>query len=249
MARQRQVLRRVAQHLGGAQACDTSGAAAPAALTAEEAIPRFVTEAQQLPIASDVRKGLSADEVAQFRRDGYVAPLPLFAEGAVSRLQAKALEMFQALESVAPGSRVDRVNMWQKANLFCYELSRTPAILDYVESLTGPNFFQWGCHMFVKEPHDGSVVPWHQDAQYWPLTPQRTVTVWLAFWDADESNSALRIVRGSHKHGRLRHHSNDAENYVLNQELPASSSARTGPPGGPAGCWFVLLVHSAWEIH
>ena len=54
--------------------------------------------------------------------------------------------------------------------------------------------------------------------QYWPLTPHRTVTVWLAFWDADESNSALRIVRGSHKHGQLRHHSNQAENYVLNQE-------------------------------
>ena len=29
-----------------------------------------------------------------------------------------------------------------------------------------------------------------QDAQYWPLTPARTVSVWLAFWDSDEANGA-----------------------------------------------------------
>ena len=57
-----------------------------------------------------------------------------------------------------------------------------------------------------------------QDAQYWPLTPQRTVSVWLAFWDSDEGNGAMRVVKGSHKLGELRHHANDAENYVLNQE-------------------------------
>ena len=35
-----------------------------------------------------------------------------------------------------------------------YNLCRTPAILDYVEDLLGPNFFQWGGQFFLKEPKD-----------------------------------------------------------------------------------------------
>ena len=101
----------------------------------------FVTEAPSLPLSPNVRS-LTDAEINQFHADGYVLGLPLFAESAVPRLQAKALEMFAQLEDTVPGARVDSVNMWQKANRFCYELSRTPAILDYVQGILGPDFFQ-----------------------------------------------------------------------------------------------------------
>ena len=38
-------------------------------------------------------------------------------------------------------------------------------------------------------PHDGKAVAWHQDASYWPLSPSKTVTVWLAIDDADVDNA------------------------------------------------------------
>jgi ectoine hydroxylase-related dioxygenase (phytanoyl-CoA dioxygenase family) len=112
--------------------------------------------------------------------------------------------------------------MWHKASRRYYDLCRTPAILDYVEDLIGPDFYQWGGQFFAKFPGDGSVVPWHQDAQYWPLTPQKTVTVWLAVFDTDQSNAAMKIVRGSHKRGMLPHHVNDAPPLALEQEVDAS---------------------------
>ena len=34
-------------------------------------------------------------------------------------------------------------------------------------------------------PQDVRQVAWHQDASYWPFTPARTVTAWLAIDDAD----------------------------------------------------------------
>jgi ectoine hydroxylase-related dioxygenase (phytanoyl-CoA dioxygenase family) len=89
--------------------------------------------------------------------------------------------------------------MWHKASIKFNELCRNSTILDYVEDLLGPNFYQWGGQFFTKYPNDGSVVPWHQDAQYWPLSPQRTVTVWLAVFDSDAGNGAMQIVNGSHK--------------------------------------------------
>ena len=63
----------------------------------------------------------------------------------------------------------------------------------------GQILFFGGGQFFLKAPKDGSVVLWHQDIQYWPLKPAKTVTIWLALYDSDEENGAMRIVRGSHK--------------------------------------------------
>ena len=64
-------------------------------------------------------------------------------------------------------------------------------------------------------------MPWHQDAQYWPLEPANAVTVWLAVYDSDEENGAMKVVSGSHKKGAngFKHHTNDASHLVLDQEV------------------------------
>ena len=130
---------------------------------------------------------------------------------------------FEALASRLPTDvDVSRVNMWHKCSRWFHDLCRTPVILDYVEDLLGPDFYQWGGQFFVKYPGDGTVVPWHQDAQYWPLTPRRTVTVWLALTKVDAANGAMRVVAVSHTQGELTHHINDAPNFVLEQEVDAT---------------------------
>ena len=114
---------------------------------------------------------------------------------------------------------LNQTAQWQKASRRFYNLCLTPAILNYVEDLIGPNFVLWGGQFFLKEPYDGSVVPWHQDAQYWPLKPAKTATVWLALYDTDKENGAMKIVKGSHKKGMFNHHINKAEHLALNQEV------------------------------
>jgi ectoine hydroxylase-related dioxygenase (phytanoyl-CoA dioxygenase family) len=172
-------------------------------------------------------RGLTQEEVAQFREKGYVRGLPVFTPEAATALQSE----FQRISGVweqrtgRVGSDISRVNMWHKANKWVYDLSRTPAILDYVQAILGPDFYQWGAHFFVKYPGDGTVVPWHQDAQYWPLSPHKTVSVWLAFYDATEENGAMQLMQGTHKQGKgegaWRHHKVEGEQYMLNQEADA----------------------------
>ena len=159
---------------------------------------------------------LSPQEKANYAEHGYVKNLPVFNAAAVAMLQHNFTELAARLPDDVD---INRVNCWHKASRWFHDLCRTPAILDYVEDLLGPDFFQWGGQFFVKYPADGSVVPWHQDAQYWPLTPARTVTVWLAIHDADENNSAMQVVRGSHRKGAFEHRINDAANLVLEQEV------------------------------
>ncbi|MFT5447082.1 MAG: non-heme Fe2+,alpha-ketoglutarate-dependent halogenase [Gammaproteobacteria bacterium] len=164
----------------------------------------------------DRARRLSAQEIADYAEHGYVRNLPVFNSAGVAMLQRGFDELSTRLPD---GIDINQVNCWHKASRWFYDLCCTPVILDYVEDLIGPDFFQWGGQFFVKYPGDGSVVPWHQDAQYWPLTPARAVTVWLAIHDADEGNSAMQVVRGSHRTAQFRHHTNDASNLVLDQEV------------------------------
>jgi len=101
-----------------------------------------------------------------------------------------------------------------------YDLLTNPTIVSYVKDLLGENVIGWGSHFFCKMPGDGKRVSWHQDASYWPLTPSKAVTVWLAIDDASVENACMRFIPGSHWFGHLTHTltENDDTN-VLNQTV------------------------------
>ena len=82
-----------------------------------------------------------------------------------------------------------------------YDLVAHPAIVGPVCDLLGPDVVAWGAHFFCKLPHDGKRVPWHQDSTYWPISPTKTVTVWLAIDDADPKNANMQFIPKSHLHG------------------------------------------------
>ena len=168
-----------------------------------------------LPVSKSARR-LTPHEKRQFQDWGYVKDLPAFDAAAVPALQKRYHELAALLPDDVD---MNMVNNWHKANRWVHDLCRTPVLLDYVEDIIGPNFFQWGGQFFIKNPGDESIVPWHQDAQYRPLTPHKTVTVWLAIYDADEQNGAMRVVRGSHRSGDIAHHEVNDARYVLDQEI------------------------------
>ena len=86
--------------------------------------------------------------------------------------------------------------------------------------MLGKDVVAWGSHFFCKMPHDGKAVAWHQDASYWPLSPSKAVTVWLAIDDADRQNACMRFLAGSHHFGHLTFRPSDpAEHNVLNQTI------------------------------
>ncbi|MEZ4656853.1 MAG: phytanoyl-CoA dioxygenase family protein [Caldilineaceae bacterium] len=100
-----------------------------------------------------------------------------------------------------------------------------PRIVAYVTDLLGQNAVGWETHFFCKMPHDGKQVSWHQDASFWPLTPSKTVTVWLAIDDADVENACMRFVPGSHHYGHLTYRlSENDENNVLNQTVDGAEN-------------------------
>lgn len=160
-------------------------------------------------------KRLTPEEGEQYHTLGYVKGFRVFSDAEVRRFQAEYESLVTLLP---PGKSMNFVNWWHKKNRFIYDLCMDPRLLDFAEDILGPDFFLWGSHFFVKEPGDETVVPWHQDAQYWPLSPQNAVTVYVAFTDCDRENACMRVIPGSHR-ARLRHHTSADGRYVLKQEI------------------------------
>lgn len=167
-------------------------------------------------IVSETPQCLSPAQVEQFHRDGYVAGIPIFTEAELEPLRG---EYLRAVRELPAGTNINFVNWWHKLNRVMYDACMDPRLLDCVEQLLGPDFFLWGSQFFAKEPGDEYVVPWHQDAQYWPLSPHESCTGFIALWDVDRENACMEVVPGTHRAGLLQHHRREKGKLVLEQEL------------------------------
>ena len=131
-----------------------------------------------------------------------------------------------------------------------YDLLTHPRVVAHVKDLLGENVVSWGSHYFCKLPHDGKRVSWHQDASYWPMTPSKTVTVWLAIDDADTENACMRFIPGSHWFGYLTYKLSEGDEHnVLNQTV--ESAEQFGEPvdvvlkAGEVSMHSDLLLHGS----
>ena len=71
-------------------------------------------------------------------------------------------------------------------------------LLDVIEQLVGPNIYFHLSKVNMKPPTIGSVVDWHQDMTYYPLTNTDSVTVLFYLDDADASNGCLQVIPRAH---------------------------------------------------
>lgn len=200
------------------------------------------------PVANAAPRVLSPEQIARFNRDGYLMPFRFFSEAEIADLRA----YFDALLAryVAEGKDSYSISSAHLRHGRVWDVLTHPRIVAVVADLLGPSVVAWGSHFFCKLPGDGKTVSWHQDSSYWPLTPSKAVTVWLAVDDADRGNACMRYIPGTHVLGHLTYElrENDASN-VLNQTVP--DVEKYGDPvyvelkAGEASIHSDLLLHGS----
>jgi ectoine hydroxylase-related dioxygenase (phytanoyl-CoA dioxygenase family) len=181
-------------------------------------MPELKRTLRFFPVENSNPAKLTKEQIQQFNKKGYIFPLDVFSEDEI----AVHREYFNQLmeKTMKAGWNSYSINGWHTRCPGIYDLALESRILDYVQDLLGENLICWATHYFCKTPGDGKRVSWHQDASYWPLTPSKTVTVWLAIDDADEENGAMRVIPRSHLHGQIAFERSAAEeNNVLNQSV------------------------------
>jgi hypothetical protein len=170
------------------------------------------------PVANPNPKALTADQIDRFNREGYLKPFRIFDETEATDLRAYFDRLLAKV--LAEGGTSYSISTAHARHGRVHDVLTHPRIVALVKDLVGENVIGWGSHFFCKLPRDGKTVSWHQDASYWPLTPARAVTVWLAIDDADVENACMKFIPGSHHYGHLTFRmSEDSESNILDQTV------------------------------
>lgn len=175
------------------------------------------------PVRTERPRHLTRDQVMAFNARGYLQGIRIFSPEEVGAVRSRFDALLETV--LAEGGDSYSISSAHLRYGDAYDLLTDRRIVGYVRDLLGEDVVGWGCHYFCKMPRDGKRVAWHQDATYWPLTPSKTVTVWLAIDDADVGNACMRFLPGSHLRGPLAFQVDDDDSStVLNQTVDSIES-------------------------
>lgn len=190
---------------------------------------------------------LTQEQIDGYNEGGYILPIDVFDAAEIGDIRAYFDDLLARV--LAEGKDQYSISTAHMKYGRVYDLLAEPRIVDCVADLLGEHIIGWGSHFFCKMPHDGKTVSWHQDASYWPMTPSKTVTVWLAVDDADTGNACMRFLPTSHTHGHLPYRESDAdENNVLNQTVE-DAEERFGEPVDVALRAGQMSMHTDLLLH
>ena len=160
-------------------------------------------------------KSLTQDQVAAWRRDGFLYPFP-FLDAAERQECLDGLARFERWLG-GPINGDAGLNWRAMPHLFLpwvMRLGRDPRILDRVEDLIGPDILMWTSTFFIKEPHSPTIAAWHQDSTYYGLEPAEEVTVWVALTEADGQAGCMDVLSFDGAPRQMRHAAHVVENSV-----------------------------------
>ena len=160
---------------------------------------------------------LTSDQLHSYREDGFVKPIRAFSP-------ERAVELREDIERIERecADSVD-INQYFRVNgqiviPLLYEMTRTEAVLDAIESVLGPNLLVWSCELFIKEAGSEKIVSWHQDMTYWGMGgSDKQATAWIAITNASEEAGCMRFVPGSHKQQLIPHIDKFSEDNLLSR--------------------------------
>lgn len=213
------------------------------------ALDELNRELRFFPADAAKAKTMTKAQAEHFNANGIVHPFTIYDETEAAENCKYFDWMIAEVEKANDGRNAYSINGYQAKCQKLYDMVVDPRILDLVEDILGPNIVCWGTHFFCKMPGDPKLVAWHQDASYWPLSPSKTVTVWLAIDDADAGNAAMKVIPGTHNVGQVEFEETNEEDQVLNQKI--INAERYGDPmyvemkAGQLSLHADMLVHGS----
>jgi ectoine hydroxylase-related dioxygenase (phytanoyl-CoA dioxygenase family) len=188
------------------------------------------------------RYRLSDEQVRFFHENGYLTGVRMLDDAQIEALRHDLATMmdpdsprelfyeYHSNESTDPDRVVfHALGAWRVSQAF-HDLLWNPAFLVPASQLLGGPVRFWHDQLFVKPPHHGGVVAWHQDYSYWTRTqPLAHLTCWLGLDDSTRENGCVQYVPGSHRWPDLPKPVLTGELDAIKDTLPAEIRARFKP--------------------
>src|SRR5687767_1946307 len=157
---------------------------------------------------------LSAQQLAQFERDGFLIFPDLFSQAEIDALRAETARLSsidaetvirERTGGVRSIFRVHEDDGATRSPAF-RALVRTPRVLEPAMQVLGGGVYVYHTKINTKPAIEGTVWMWHQDYGSWqrdgcPRPDMATFAVMMT--DSVEMNGALYVIPGSHQRGRI----------------------------------------------
>jgi len=202
---------------------------------------------------------LTAEQVVDYRRDGFVSVDALTSAAEVVALQGIYDRLFE------PGAVIDEQDRIELAgdrdaertlpqilnpDRYAPELRETAAYRNakaLAGQLLADDAEAMGMHAIRKPPRSGAPTPWHQDEAYWdPRYEHRALSIWMPLQPATLDNGCMHFVPGSH-HEDVRVHELINPDSADGLQVPDQDGVEGGVacPLAPGGA----TVHAGRTLH
>ncbi len=202
---------------------------------------------------------LGAEQVDQFQREGFCSE-PGFLSGEEIAALLTGMDWICAGATVAShngarmemepdqgpeGNRVRRI--YEPCTYYpeFRQLSESPKLLDSLARLLGENLLFHYSKINMKPPAIGSVVEWHQDLAYYPLSNTDSLAVLFYLDSANQTNGCLQVIPEVHRKGILNHSSGGIFCGQITEPVDASKAVAIEGPAGTAIFLHGMTPHAS----
>ena len=147
-------------------------------------------------------------DISTFQSDGVVLVRNLFADhvdtiraGIDKNMADPGPYAAENLHEGEGGRFFDDYCNWTRIAEFATAIRNSPAAEVAADLMGSRSVQMFHDHVLVKEPGTAKATPWHQDAPYYFVDGEHTVSFWVPVDPVNEST--LRLIAGSHKWEKL----------------------------------------------
>jgi len=202
---------------------------------------------------------LNQEQVDQYRRDGYTVAADFLDPDEVAGLldtiaeicrgntlaehdkERMEMEPDQAPEGTAVRRIYEPCTHYPSFN----DLSESGKLLDGIEQLLGPDLIYHYSKINMKPAEIGSVVEWHQDLSYYPLSNRDSLAVLFYLDDTSKENGCLQLLPGRHNGPLLGHEREGYFQGMITEEVDASDAACAEGSAGTAVFMNCMTPHAS----
>ena len=192
-------------------------------------------------------KRLSARQIEHAKQEGYVVPVPV-----LTRAKAQYyLDCFEAYERDSGQSAPKHLKV-KPHLLFTWmmELGTTPALLDAIEDLIGPDIMLATSAVWAKNANDPHFVTWHQDSAYFGYEPMDVWGAWIGLTDSRIEHGCMKYLPRSHLSPEMDHTETHNELNLLSRgqaidQIDDGSAIDAEVSAGEASIHHFRLAHSS----
>src|SRR2546423_435622 len=209
---------------------------------------------------------LTSDQIGFFNQHGYLAGIRLLNDEQTEALRGELTKLldpnhpghalfyeFQTNESTDPSTALfHALGAWRISPAF-HDLLWNPAFLVPASQLLGGAVRFWHDQLFVKPPHHGGVVAWHQDYSYWTRTrPMAHLSCWIGLDDSTRETGCVHYVPGSHRWNLLpitglANDMNSIQSVLSEEQRAQFKPVAIELKAGQCSFHHPLMVHGSFE--